>query len=229
MELLFIRHAQPEWERDGISLTDPPLTALGRTQATRLAEHARSWPKLDTIFVSSLRRARETAEPLCAALGLEPVVVPWFQEIGLPASWEGAPADVVGEWFVTSRNRPPAEWWEGVPGGESFHDFWARITTHLEAQLNELGATRPEPSEHPSLWNVSQVERRYAFVGHGGSNAAAISFLLGIEPVPWPWERFVLHHASVSRVKSSSLLGGRIFGLRALSEISHLAVEERTR
>ncbi|MCK6544533.1 histidine phosphatase family protein [Myxococcota bacterium] len=230
MELIFVRHGQPEWERDGRSLIDPPLTDLGRTQAARLGEAARSWRAVDAIFVSPMRRARETAEPLCLALAKEPITIPWFAEIGLPASWEGAPAQLVGEWLTRARHRTVDEWWEGLPGGETFRDFWARITTNLAHHLAELGATRPTPEAHPSVWQVQEPhDRRYVFVGHGGANSVALSFLLGIEPVPWAWERFVSHHASVSRVKSSSLLDGRVFGLRAMSDVAHLPPELQTR
>ena len=71
MELLLIRHARPERieNADG-SPADPPLDASGREQAERLA----AWladEKLDRIYASHLRRARETATPLLSGRGLE--------------------------------------------------------------------------------------------------------------------------------------------------------------
>lgn len=230
MELIFIRHAQPEWVRDGINLIDPPLTDLGRKQAERLGESAKTWKQRPTAIVASAaRRTRETAEPICAAFGMQPEVVPWFVEIGLPASWEGAPAEIVERYFQTARDRTVDEWWLGIPGGESFHDFWDRITTNLVRYLGTKGATRPSPAAHPSAWEVANDEERILFIGHGGSNSAAISFLLGIDPVPWPWERFVSQHASVSRLRTARLLKGRIFGLRAMSDVGHLTPDMVTR
>ena len=38
MRLTLVRHAEPEWVRDGLAVDDPPLTERGRRQAERLAE-----------------------------------------------------------------------------------------------------------------------------------------------------------------------------------------------
>src|SRR5262245_37976304 len=76
VELLLIRHALPlrVENRDGTP-ADPPLSAEGRLQAERLA----AWltdDKIDAVYTSPLRRARETAEPLAGALGLRARVEP---------------------------------------------------------------------------------------------------------------------------------------------------------
>ncbi|HXK21368.1 MAG TPA: histidine phosphatase family protein [Myxococcota bacterium] len=70
MELVVIRHALPVRisTPDG-SPADPPLSEVGRLQAERLA----AWlarERLDAIYASPMRRARETAAPLAAARGL---------------------------------------------------------------------------------------------------------------------------------------------------------------
>ncbi|MGA0185437.1 MAG: histidine phosphatase family protein, partial [Ilumatobacteraceae bacterium] len=38
MEFLLIRHAEPEWVKDGLSIVNPPLTKRGFDQAERLGE-----------------------------------------------------------------------------------------------------------------------------------------------------------------------------------------------
>ena len=69
MELLLIRHALPERiETDDGSPADPPLSALGRAQADRMAGWVAA-EKIGAIYTSPMRRARETAEPLALALG----------------------------------------------------------------------------------------------------------------------------------------------------------------
>jgi broad specificity phosphatase PhoE len=50
---------------------DPGLSEQGRANAARLAEWFRSDPPA-SIYVSTTRRARETAEPLAARLGVTP-------------------------------------------------------------------------------------------------------------------------------------------------------------
>ena len=75
MELLFIRHGLPlrinEGDSDGPA--DPALSDLGRRQAAALA----AWlaeERVDAIWVSPMRRARETAVPLADRLAV-PVTV----------------------------------------------------------------------------------------------------------------------------------------------------------
>lgn len=212
-----------------MSCTDPDLTDRGRTQAARLAAAARRWPRPTELVVSPMKRALATAAAVAEALDIAPTVLPWFEEIGLPPHCDGAPGDRVNEFLSQARHRAPLEWWDGLPGGETFGHFHDRVIGNLTQFLAARGGIRPDPVAHPSLWRVAPGEHRIVFVGHGGSNATAIGFLLGIEAVPWPWERFVTGHASISRLRASSLMGGHLFGLRTLSDVEHLDHDLRTR
>jgi 2,3-bisphosphoglycerate-dependent phosphoglycerate mutase len=71
MELLLIRHAEPErvFGVEGGAPADPGLTPLGQRQAKALAAWLESEP-IDAIWASPLRRALDTARPLADALGL---------------------------------------------------------------------------------------------------------------------------------------------------------------
>ncbi len=72
-----MRHARPERiERPGSGVAaDPGLSEAGRRQAEALAARLRAevdaGRPLDAVWTSPLRRARETAGPLGAALGLD--------------------------------------------------------------------------------------------------------------------------------------------------------------
>ncbi|MFL6206241.1 MAG: histidine phosphatase family protein [Acidimicrobiales bacterium] len=72
MELLLIRHALPvrvdEGSVDGPA--DPALAQLGVAQAEAVAEWLAD-EAVDAIWCSPMRRARETAAPIAARLGLE--------------------------------------------------------------------------------------------------------------------------------------------------------------
>ena len=75
MELIFIRHGLPVRidEGDGEGPADPALSDVGRRQALALA----AWmadERVDAIWVSPMRRARETAVPLAERLAL-PVTI----------------------------------------------------------------------------------------------------------------------------------------------------------
>lgn len=224
-----MRHAQPEWVQEGVSVLDPVLTDQGRAQALHLAEAAKGWRAPAEVLVSPMRRTKETAEPVLETLGMTPRIQPWLEEMRLPGEWDGAPADQVSALIRASRQRSLEEWWDGLPGGESFRDFHHRVTTGLVDALGGHGARLREAHPELRLWEIEDRTKTLVFVGHGGSNAVAIGFLLGIQPVPWQWERFVMLHASITRLKATPLLGSSIFGLREHSDVKHLPRELRSR
>ena len=78
MEIVLVRHGQPEWEPGGIAVDNPRLTALGRSQADRVAE-ALAGERFDALYTSPLRRAVETMAPVAGKLGLEPRVESWLE------------------------------------------------------------------------------------------------------------------------------------------------------
>jgi probable phosphoglycerate mutase len=225
MEFTLVRHAQPEWIRDGLNIDDPPLTAVGRMQSERLGRRFRG-QEADTLLVSTLQRARQTAEPVAEALGIEPEVCPWLAEIGSPA-WEGTPAEHVEQVFRDQRAKPVDELWEGLEGGESFHDFHRRVTRGLQSVLDRFGGERVH--DDPSLWRLTDPGRRVVIVAHAGTNATLIGYLLGIRPVPWEWERFVSFHASVSTIQPVDISGRHAYSLARFADVAHLAPGLQTR
>jgi probable phosphoglycerate mutase len=56
-----------------------------------------------------------------------------------------------------------------------------------------------------------------------------ISHLLGLDTVPWEWDRFVLGHTSVTRIEAMKLGDGYTFCLSKLSDVEHLPNGMRTR
>ncbi len=225
MRLTFIRHGEPAWTVDGRSVDDPHLTERGEHQAELLARHLADL-SCDEVLVSPLVRAQQTAAPLLEVLGLEGATTPWLAEIGAPP-WEGAPEDQVIRAFAEGRARPVEEQWDGIPGGESFRDFHIRITTGLTDMLAERGA-RPVGPGSP-LWEVDAPGLHVVMVAHAGTNAVAIGHLLGIDPVPWEWERFVMRHSSVSELSPYDTAGSCAFSLLRLNDVGHLTSDLETR
>jgi len=225
MEIVLIRHGEPQWVRDGLTIVDPPLTDLGRRQAERLAEWLQA-EDFDEVLVSPLVRARETAQPLLAAMGREEVIDPWLEEIRDPV-WHGTPAEKAAEAYAELRGRKAEDRWHGLDGGESMRDFVARIRAGASAFLSDRGVVRTE-MDLP-VWQIEEPGARIALVAHAGTNSVTIGHLLGLDPVPWEWDRFVLGHTSVSRVEAMKLDDGYTFGLSKLSDLEHLAVDQRTR
>jgi probable phosphoglycerate mutase len=225
MELLFIRHGQPAWVVDGVAQPDAPLTDVGHRQADLAARRlARDTRRFSEIIVSPAVRSQQTAAPIADALGLTPVTVDDIVEIGVP-DWTGQPAAVVDNVFATAQHRSIDEWWDGLPGGESFRDFHNRIVGAFRRILADRGM---EPAGD-QLWHDDGGDRRIAIVAHGGTNAVALAFLLGLDPTPWEWERFVLYHASFARLRAIPMAGEHVWSLRTFNDREHLEENLRTR
>jgi broad specificity phosphatase PhoE len=218
MELVLVRHAQPEWARDRTAQVDPGLTTVGREQAT-LAAGRLAAEEFDRILVSTATRARETAAPILQRLALTRADErPWLHEIHMPAAWEGTPSEEVGRALAQARGRPRDEWWDGLPGGESFRDFHARVTQGLVEELAALGVHR----DAAGLWHVPDGSPRLLLVAHAGTNSVVLGHLLGLDPEPWEWERFASDHASLTVLRSTPIAGGHIFSLQRFSDVGHL-------
>ncbi len=225
MEIFLIRHAEPEWVRAGRQVVNPPLTARGHEQAVALAK-ALAGERFDEVLVSPLDRARQTASPILDELGRSEQIDPWLEEIRDPI-WHGTPAEKAEEAYREARGRPATGRWEGIAGGEPVRDFVARIRSGAAEFLRQRGVVR---SEHPlPVWQIDEPGRRIAIVAHAGTNSVTICHLLGLEPTPWEWDRFVLGHASISRIEALPLGDGYTFSLTKLSDVEHLAPEQRTR
>ncbi|GGI09613.1 histidine phosphatase family protein [Egicoccus halophilus] len=218
MELLLVRHAQPEWSRDRTARVDPGLTPRGHEQARRVAERLAAGT-FDRLLVSTATRARETAAPLRA---LVPDVAAeereWLHEIRMPAAWEGTPQEEVERVFREARVRGREDWWNGIPDGESFRDFHARVTAGLEQELAGLGLQRDDHG----FWQLPEHRPRVVVVAHAGTNSVVLGHLLGLAPEPWEWERFASDHASVTLLRTTRIASGHVFSLQRFSDVGHL-------
>ena len=225
MQIVLVRHGQPEWVRDGLTVVDPPLTDLGAAQAERTADELLG-AGFDEIAVSPLRRARQTAAPLLRRLGRSEIVEPWLQEIREP-DWHGSPAEMAAKAYAEERSRAAEARWTGVDGGEASRDFVQRVRSGASAFLEARGIHR-SPQRLP-IWQIEQPEQRLVVFAHAGVNGVLLCLLMGLDPVPWEWDRFVTRHASITRLESMQLGDGHTFSLTQLSDVEHLAKDQRTR
>lgn len=135
MLLLLIRHAlTPQvgvtlsgWT-PGIHLSDE-----GRAQAQRLAERLAPLP-LDVIYSSPLERARETAEPVARAKGIDVVIREDLGEVRY-GELQGQSLKALAETPLWTALRARASSVR-FPGGEALRDTQARAVAAIE-QLRE--------------------------------------------------------------------------------------------
>lgn len=211
--------------KDGLNVVDPPLTDLGHEQAARMAE-ALAGESFDEVLVSPLQRARQTAAPLYEVLGRSEQIEPWLEEIRDPG-WHGTPAEKAQQAYAELKERAATERWDGLVGGESIREFTDRIHTGATEFLGRRHIVRRD-HELP-IWTPGDYGKRIALVAHAGTNSITIGHMLGLDPTPWEWDRFVLGHASISRVEALPVKDGWTFSLTALSNAEHISPEQRSR
>jgi len=193
MQLLLIRHGLPirHATQDG-SPADPPLSETGHAQARLTAEWLAT-ESIDRIYASPMQRARQTAEPLAALVGLEIELDPRVVEFDAHAD-EYIPMEEL-------KRADPAAWKAFVTGGYTARtDFDAFVATAV-AGLQQMIEDNPGG--------------RVAVFCHGGVINSFATFVLGLPPQLF----FDPHYASISRFLAASS-GER--SIQSLNETSHL-------
>lgn len=221
MDLLLVRHGQPNWAPDEMARNDPSLTELGMEQAKRVAHRLSALDGVDELWVSPMRRAMETAGPISEDLGREPEVYDWLQEINNPPEWDGTPVEQIDGILAEANMRTMDEMWDGLPGGESFRAFHNRVVTGISSTLDSHGIHSTGPGNR-HLWTVDDPDKRVVIVAHAGTNTVILGHLLGLEPVPWEWERFRQPHTGVARLTMVQISTGWAFSLRQSGDVAHL-------
>ena len=222
MDLYLIRHGQPDWAPEELARNDPHLTDLGKEQAKRVGHRMATLDSIDELWVSPLHRAMETADEMEHEIHPNREVCEWLREIANPPHWEGSPVEDIDAWFEQANLRSLDDMWkDGLgPGGESFWDFHERVISGLIGALASNGIRPMEETRH--LFTVDDPDRRVVIVAHAGTNAVVLGHLLGLDPVPWEWERFRQPHTGVSRLKMMRIADGWAFSMRQLGNVAHL-------
>jgi len=150
-QFVFIRHGETDWNRQQRfqGQIDVPLNATGEAQARRLADRLAD-EAADVLVCSDLLRTRQTAAPLAAAWGLDPLHEPGVREqsfgvlegLDVPTIKSRHP-DLWADWLVHRADY-------ALPGGESIRQFSARVLQAVQAMAQR------------------HAERRVAVVTHGG-------------------------------------------------------------
>jgi 2,3-bisphosphoglycerate-dependent phosphoglycerate mutase len=144
---------------------DPALAPDGCHQAGQAArrlsaEHADGRP-IQALYVTTLRRTHQTAEPLAEATGLVPVVEPELREVFL-GDWEGGLfRQYVAEGHPAAMAAVSGGEWGAVPGAE----------TSAALADRAMGALERLADRH--------VDQRVVAVVHGGIIDAIVSRITG--------------------------------------------------
>jgi broad specificity phosphatase PhoE len=152
-ELWLIRHADAYHGLEGLSdgLVDPPLSRRGQDQARRLA--ARLAPvRLDALWSSDLRRARETAEELSRGRSLPVRVDARLREVR--THWDEGRSEMLNE-----------------PGVYPFPEPEDEVLKRMTAGLAEVVAALPRGGPQPA---------RAGVISHNAAIAMYVCRALGL-------------------------------------------------
>lgn len=200
-EILLVRHGESRAASVDAPFTlvdghgDPELHANGREQAVKVGERLRHL-NISAVYVTNLRRTVETAAPLCAHLGIAPIVEPDLREV-LLGEWEGG---VLRK--MAHENHPlylrmqAEERWDVVPGAES----WEVIHTRVSRALARI------VQRHPNQLVVAVV--------HGGIIGHILAHATGAR-------RFAFNGANNGSISHVVMTDGRII-VRRFNDSSHL-------
>ncbi len=194
MEIVLVRHALPLRVELETGIADPELAAEGHEQAAKMAAYL-GIEDVEAVYVSPLRRALETARPLCKVLGLEAVVSEGVAEFDRN-SREYVPVEELRatndpRWEKLLRGE-----WDGVDEDPSI--FKARVVATVEDMI----------ARHPG--------GRVVVVCHGGVINQYLAHVLGIEThVGFFYPKYTsIHRVMAARSGQRSIV--------SINEASHL-------
>jgi broad specificity phosphatase PhoE len=180
--LLLLRHAEVEERYQCVfgGRLDMDLSPRGQEQARQLADYLRGTP-VDALYVSPLRRARQTALPLTRQNGHQPIAAEGLREVDFGA-WTGLTWDEVKERFGVSPYHWLRELHQGtIPGAEPATEFAARVGACLRDAL------------------AAQPGGTVAMLCHGGVVRMLLAILLDL-PLP-RMSAFEVDYASLTVVE----------------------------
>ncbi|MBN1399679.1 MAG: histidine phosphatase family protein [Anaerolineae bacterium] len=158
VDVYLCRHAHVDYAPPAPITAGNTLTPLGREMAVRLAERCAEWD-LEHLFVSSMRRAQETADAISARF-------PQLPRLDMPEFAETHIADLAG--YEEGLPSEDMHSWQDHHHAYANKRMWARVARGWEI-VQRVAAER----------NLERV----AIVGHGGPFNALVRLFMGGEVV----------------------------------------------
>lgn len=221
MRLIFIRHGDPDYEKDS-------LTEKGWKEAELLAKRIASWDISD-IYCSPLGRAKATASCFLKKSGREAVVCDWLEEFPvkifredlgrMKVPWDLKPSYWTKEEAYYDKDRwTEASLMKTAPVKEAYDDICNGIDQLLSGYGYERQGgyyVRRNPDEDDQEMNI-------VFFCHLGVMLAIMGHLMGVSPTVL-WHGFFVAPTSVTVLGSEEMNKGEAyFRCQVLGDTRHL-------
>lgn len=136
MKIIFIRHAEPDYEKDS-------LTEKGFREAQILSKRIADW-NVTEFYCSPLGRAQATAQPTLDRLGRRAVICDWLQEFTVPAKESGEHVllwDLLPEELQANKGLFEPEAWMDTPFMKQteVRQYYEHVTGEFDRLLESYG------------------------------------------------------------------------------------------
>lgn len=219
MKIIIVRHAEPDYQIDG-------LTEKGKKEAELLAKRL-TYEDTEMFYCSTMGRARRTIEPTLKILGREAEYCSWLREfdyenkVRLPyiegerGCWDILPG------FVEQRPElySPSEWRSVDFIRESrVPEVYGEVCREFDKTLAKHGYCR-----EGSSYRVTSINRKtLVFTCHFGVGAVLLSHLMNCSPYSI-WQHTVLLPSSVTVFNSEERVKGIAhFRASSIGDTAHL-------
>ena len=223
MEIVLIRHGQPEWVKDGEYTVDPGLTEIGKKQAEKSASTFEK-NSIDEIWVSPLNRAKETLKPFEQRnIGCKIKTFDWLREAldDDEKKLIGESQETIREYFDHRNTRSFEDWMETTHGAY-MKGFSENIVKNLEESLSDIGVISTD-SRYDRLFDLSSSKiSKLMIISHAGTMSTLLSYLLNLPLYPWTWRKFLPRHAGHTFLRSTEISSGHFFRMKEFNNVSFM-------
>lgn len=240
MRIIFIRHGDPDYEKDN-------LTEKGKREVAALTERVIKWKNIKAFFTSPMGRAQATIAPSLEKLNREQETFFWLQEFDYPAKdpetgKEHIMWDMKPEYFTRNKDYFDKDNWKKTDfiksgDGDKYYaivsfgidSILARYGYHRDGMFYKVDNPVPNPNWKNPIpqWHLTSIknledENTIVITCHLGVMFAMMSHLLNISPMVL-WQGFYVAPTSITVLNSEERSeGSAYFRVERLGDTSHL-------
>ena len=227
MEIVLIRHGQPEWMPNNIYTKNPGLTDLGKIQSQKSSSVFQK-NDIDELWVSPLKRAQETFTPFKEkGVAKSTYIYEWLQEMQddeEEALYGKSSEEIMA--FFEKRNSQSFEEWTVGNHGKYMEKFSKNIVSNLEIELEKRGIVSLD-TKFDRRFDLSKSNiEKLMIISHAGTMSVLLSYFLNMPLYAWTWRKFLPRHTGHTTLKSSPTSGGHFFRLKEFNNVSFTNSDE---
>ena len=209
MEIVLIRHGQPEWMPGDVYTKNPGLTSLGKLQS----EKSSAVFEENSVDEKNIGKSIHTYE--------------WLQEMQdeeEEALYGKGTEEVMA--FFAKRNSQSFEEWSEASHGKYMEVFSKNIVSNLEIELGNRGIVALD-AEYDRRFDLSESSiERLMIISHAGTMSVLLSYFLNMPLYAWTWRKFLPRHTGHTTLKSTQISGGHFFRLKEFNNVSFTDSDE---